>query len=275
MKNEFETNPEITTEFECIDIGANLTSKKFKNDLENVLAESAAAGLSQIVLTGSSEQNSVESSKICQRHPGFLYSTAGIHPHDASTYDPVRTTKTLEDLFRLDHVVAVGECGLDFNRDFSPRDKQRDCFAAHLELASNNGLPLFLHERDAFDTFYSMMKEARGQISRAVVHCFTGSLENAKAYLDLDLHLGISGWICDERRGKHLRDVVKEIPVNRLMLETDCPYLAPRDYRPRISRNEPKYLPHILKTVAECRGQPAKELAAEILKTTKSFFGIE
>ena len=262
-------------EIECIDIGANLTSKKFKNDLEKVLAESASAGLSHIVLTGSSEKNSVESSKICQRHPGFLYSTAGIHPHDASAYDSVRTTKTLEGLYKLDHVVAVGECGLDFNRDFSPRDKQRDCFAAHLDLASKNRLPLFLHERDAFDTFYSMMKETRGRVSRGVVHCFTGSLENAKAYLDLDLHLGITGWICDERRGKHLREVVKEIPVNRLMLETDCPYLAPRDYRPRIKRNEPKYLPHILKTVAECRGESVEELAAEVLKTTKSFFSIQ
>ncbi len=275
MKNEIVTKPEVTTKFECIDIGANLTSKKFSKDLEIVLAESVAAGLSHIVLTGSSEKNSVESSRICERHPGFLYSTAGIHPHDASAYDPLRTAKTLEGLYGLDHVVAVGECGLDFNRDFSPRDKQRDCFAAHLELASNNGLPLFLHERDAFDTFYSMMKETRCRISRGVVHCFTGSLANAKAYLDLDLHLGITGWICDERRGKHLRDVVKEIPVNRLMLETDCPYLAPRDYRPRINRNEPKYLPHILKTVAQCRGEPVEELAAEVLKTTKSFFEIE
>ena len=262
-------------EIECIDIGANLTSKKFRNDLENVLSESASAGLSHIVLTGSSEKNSVESSKICQRHPGFLYSTAGIHPHDASDYDPVRTSKTLEGLYKLEHVVAVGECGLDFNRDFSPRDKQRDCFAAHLDLASKNGLPLFLHERDAFDTFFLMMKEARDRVSGGVVHCFTGSLSNAKAYLDLDLHLGITGWICDERRGKHLREVVKEIPVNRLMLETDCPYLAPRDYRPRIKRNEPKYLPHILKTVAECRGESVEELAAEVLKTTKSFFSIQ
>ena len=275
MNHEIVTQPEVTTELECIDIGANLTSKKFKNDLEKVLAESASAGLSHIVLTGSSEKNSVESSKICQRHPGFLYSTAGIHPHDASSYDPVRTTKTLEGLYELDHVVAVGECGLDFNRDFSPHDKQRDCFAAHLDLASKNRLPLFLHERDAFDTFYSMMKEARGRISRGVVHCFTGSLSNAKAYLDLDLHLGITGWICDERRGKHLREVVKEIPVNRLMIETDCPYLAPRDYRPRIKRNEPKYLPHILKTVAECRGESVDELAGAVLTTTKSFFDIQ
>ena len=266
---------DLATKFECIDIGANLTSKKFKNDLEQVLADSKSAGLSQIILTGSSEKNSVASSEICQRHSGFLYSTAGIHPHDASSYDSDRSYKILGDLYQLDHVVAVGECGLDFNRDFSPRDKQRECFAAHLELAAKNGLPLFLHERDAFDEFYSMMSDVRNRISRGVVHCFTGSLSNAKAYLDLDLHLGITGWICDERRGKHLRDVVKEIPANRLMIETDCPYLAPRDYRPRISRNEPKYLPYILETIADCRGESVDELAAEIIKTTKTFFDID
>ena len=274
MKNKIATKSESTT-FSCIDIGANLTSKKFSNDLEKVLDESKSAGLSHIVLTGSSEKNSIESSKICQRHPGFLYATAGIHPHNAAEYDDDRTARTLDDLYQLNHVVAVGECGLDFNRDFSPRDKQHHCFAAHLELAAKNGLPMFLHERDAFDAFYSMMNESRDRISRAVVHCFTGSIKNAKAYLDLDLHLGITGWICDEHRGKHLREVVKIIPGNRLMVETDCPYLAPRDYRPRINRNEPKYLPHILTTIAECRGEPVEQLAGEIMETTTTFFDIQ
>ena len=275
MNKENVTKSECTAELECIDIGANLTSKKFRNDLDQVLADSKQAGVSTIILTGSSEKNSEESSKICQRHPGFLYSTAGIHPHDASDFDAQRTTATLESLYQLDHVVAVGECGLDFNRDFSPRDKQRTCFAAHLELAAKNGLPLFLHERDAFDEFIDMMRDARDRISRGVVHCFTGSAAQAKSYLDLDLHLGVTGWICDERRGKHLRDVVKTIPVDRLMIETDCPYLAPRDYSPKINRNEPKYLPHILRSVAECRGERPEELAIELLETTRSFFGIE
>ena len=127
-----------TVQLECIDIGANLTSKKFRNDLDTVLDDSKAAGVSTIILTGSSEKNSEESSILCENRPGFLYSTAGIHPHDASEFDPQRTTATLESLYQLDHVVAVGECGLDFNRDFSPRDKQRVCFAAHLELAAKN-----------------------------------------------------------------------------------------------------------------------------------------
>ena len=194
-----------------------------------------------------------------------------IRDSDASEYD-ANTRTVLEELFALPHVVAVGECGLDFNRDFSPRDQQRSCFAEHLDLAASSGLPMFLHERDAFDEFLKMMNEARDKISRAVVHCFTGTMQQAKAYLDLDLHLGITGWICDERRGKHLREVVKAIPVNRLMIETDAPYLAPRDYRPKINRNEPKYLPHILEVVAQCRGETPNALAESIIQTTDKFF---
>jgi len=262
------------TQLDCIDIGANLTDKKFRHDFETVLAHAKSAGVGQIILTGTSERGSREAARLSEQHPGFLYSTAGIHPHDAKTFDSGSTVKRLRDLYAQEQVVAVGECGLDFNRNFSPQDQQRDCFAAHLDLAAESKLPLFLHERDAFDEFYEMMREARDRIHGGVVHCFTGQWEHAKAYLDLDLHLGITGWICDERRGKHLREVVRSIPVDRLMIETDCPYLAPRDYRPRINRNEPKYLPHILQTIADCRQEPVETLGPEILKTTKKFFGI-
>ena len=262
------------TKIECIDIGANLTNQKFKTDLDDVLANSRAAGVSKIVLTGTCEKSSVAAAKLARDNKGFLVSTAGIHPHDASSFDEIKTNELLKSLLAQPQVVAVGECGLDFNRDFSPRDQQRSCFVAQLELAAKTGLPLFLHERDAFDEFYATMAAARDRVSRGVVHCFTGSEKNAKAYLDLDLHIGITGWICDERRGAHLRDVVKKIPANRLMIETDCPYLAPRDYRPRIKRNEPKYLPHILQTIAECRGEDPAELGAQILETSIQFFDI-
>lgn len=261
------------SDFTCIDIGANLTSNKFDNDRDQVIENAKLAGVGKLVLTGSSEKNSAESAKICAEDPA-LVCTAGIHPHDAQHFDPTRTTENFRELYQLPQVVAVGECGLDFNRDFSPREDQRNCFAAHLDLAAEVGLPLFLHERDAFDEFLEMMKSNRDRITKAVVHCFTGTLEQAKAYLDLDLHLGITGWICDERRGEHLREVVTHIPVDRLMIETDCPYLAPRDLRPKIRRNEPQYLPHILKTVAQCRGESADELGPEIIETTESFFGI-
>ncbi len=258
----------------CIDIGANLTSSQFKHDVEEVIQAARDAGLASLILTGSSETNSVDSVRLCKAHPDFLYSTAGIHPHDAKAFNSETTTKTLRGLYEQPQVIAVGECGLDFNRDYSPREDQRACFQAHLDLAAEVDLPMFLHERDAHDEFLAMMKNARNSLTRAVVHCFTGTQAQADAYLELDLHLGITGWICDERRGKHLRDVVKTIPVNRLMIETDCPYLAPRDFRPRIRRNEPKYLPHILRTVAQCRGEDVRELADQIMRTTKEFFAI-
>ena len=266
-------NSETQISLQCIDIGANLTSSKFNRDLEDVLANAKDAGVSKIILTGSNEKNSQQSARLAIKNPGFLFATAGIHPHDASSFEPA-TAEALRKLYQQDEVVAVGECGLDFNRDFSPRDKQRTCFAAHLDLAEESGLPMFLHERDAFEEFHRIMRSSRGRIKKAVVHCFTGTETAARSYLDLDLHLGITGWICDERRGKNLREVVKLIPANRLMIETDCPYLAPRDYRPRISRNEPKYLPHILKAVAECRNEDPEELGREIWKTTCEFFKI-
>ena len=263
---------ESESPIECIDIGANLTNKRFRNDLPQVLADAKSAGVTSIVLTGTNEQNSVAVAKLCEEHPGYLFATAGVHPHDASEFDSLRSLETLRSIVQEDCVVAVGECGLDYNRDFSPRDKQRSCFQSQLELAAECQLPLFLHERDAFEDFYDIVKTMRNRIAGGVVHCFTGSAHEAKAYLDLDLHLGITGWICDERRGNHLREIVKDIPIERLMIETDCPYLAPRDYRPKINRNEPKYLPHILSAVAQCRSEPVESLAAGLIKTTTEFF---
>ncbi len=265
----------MTVHFECIDIGVNLTSRQFQGDTEQLIADAKAAGVRQMIVTGSSESNSQSASDLCRQFAGYLYSTAGIHPHDAKHFNSLTTVSSLKQLLSLPHVVAVGECGLDFNRDFSPRDLQRNCFASHLELAAETRLPLFLHERDAHNEFLAMKKECRQEISKGVVHCFTGTEKEADAYLDLDLHLGITGWICDERRGTHLREIVKRIPVERLMIETDAPYLAPRDYRPKIKRNEPKYLPHILEAVAKCRGEKTEELAAQINKTTKAFFAID
>lgn len=264
----------MSQEFDCIDIGVNLTNRQFRGDVEQVIEEAKQTNVSRIIVTGSCESSSLAADRLCEQHPGYLYSTAGIHPHDAKQYDQKTSTPTLQSLYPKPHVVAVGECGLDYNRDFSPRDQQRICFAAQLELAVETGLPLFLHERDAHDDFVSMLNEVRSTISKGVVHCFTGSAKEAETYLELDLYLGITGWICDERRGVHLREIVKSVPVERLMVETDAPYLAPRDYRPKIKRNEPKYLPHILNTVADCRGEDVNELAVQINNTTKSFFEI-
>ena len=183
-------------------------------------------------------------------------------------------TAALADLARKPEVVAIGETGLDYNRNLSPPDVQRQVFKTQLELAADTGLPLFLHERDALEDQVSLLGAYRDRISGGVAHCFTGTEEALRAYLELDLYIGITGWICDERRGTHLRELVKQIPLDRLLLETDGPYLLPRDLqpKPKSRRNEPKYLPHITRTVADCIGIDEAELSAATTENARRLF---
>jgi TatD DNase family protein len=263
-----------------IDIGANLGNKAFREDLDAVLARAASAGLEAIVVTGTSVPASRGAWELAERAraPGAsprLFATAGIHPHHASAYGPDARV-ALRELCARPEVVAVGECGLDFDRNFSPRAEQLRCFEAQLELAAELGLPVFLHERAAHVEFAALLARHRPRLTRAVVHCFTGTGEELARYLELDLHIGITGWICDERRGKHLYDLVARIPADRLMLETDAPYLLPRDLRPKPSsnRNEPALLPHVLATVARARQESALEVARATTGTARSFFAL-
>lgn len=181
---------------------------------------------------------------------------------------------SLSELLALPNVVAVGETGLDYNRNFSEPSQQRDSFTAHMELAIKTGLPMFLHQRDAHQDFMALLSAYRSQLSDVVVHCFTGEENELDDYLAMDCHIGITGWICDERRGHHLRDFVAKIPSNRLMIETDAPYLLPRDLKPKPKsrRNEPKFLPHICEVIAECRKESAASLALSSSQTAINFF---
>ncbi|MDR0268184.1 TatD family hydrolase [Paenibacillus sp.] len=258
-----------------IDIGVNLTNRAFDKDRGEVLARAEAAGVSPLVITGTSVASSRKAAEFAGLHPQKLYATAGVHPHDvkgcgAGTLDELRK------LAALPQVVAIGECGLDYNRDFSPRDVQREWFRKQVKLAEELGMPLFLHERDAFADFAAIMREFPEMIAKSVVHCFTGTVDELEAYLDMGFHIGITGWICDERRGQHLRELVKRIPLERLMIETDAPYLTPRDMRPRPKdgRNEPAFLEHIVKVVASCMGRDLEEVANGTRQTTKAFFQI-
>jgi len=160
-------------------------------------------------------------------------------------------------------VVAVGECGLDYFRDFSPRDAQRAAFRAQLELAAAVQKPVFLHQRDSHADFVEILAPLRPQLIGGVAHCFTGGVDELAAYLDLGLYIGITGWICDERRGAALRATLPKIPLDRLLLETDAPYLLPRDLKPapRNRRNEPAFLAHILERVAHGMDQPVEAVA--------------
>lgn len=260
---------------DLIDIGLNLTHESFRKDLDAVLARAHAAGVSQMVVTGTTLAASRHAESLAGRHPGVLFATAGVHPHHADEWTP-ETAAQLTQLAARPQVVAVGEMGLDFYRDFSPRRAQEYAFEAQLELAADLGLPAFMHEREAHARFVAILAGQRDRLRGAVLHCFTGSDEELAACLDLDLHVGITGWICDERRGLHLRDLVPRIPLDRLMIETDAPYLLPRDLkpRPRDRRNEPMYLPHILETVARCLGLPAAAVAEATTRTARTFFNI-
>jgi TatD DNase family protein len=258
---------------ELIDIGVNLAHDSFDGDRALVLQHAIAAGVAQMLVTGASAEGTRQAIELAAAHPGVLFATAGVHPHHAADLT-IEALPALESSAREGVVVAVGECGLDYFRDFSPRDLQRRAFAWQLEIAARTGKPVFLHQRDAHDDFIAILREHR--VTHGVAHCFTAGEAERDAYLELGLHIGITGWINDERRGLALRDVVKGIPADRLMLETDAPYLMPRDLdpMPKSRRNEPKYLPQVARAVAAARGEPVESLARNTTDTARRFFGL-
>lgn len=259
-----------------IDIGANLTHESFRHDLDAVLAHARSAGIVHLVVTGASRQGSIDARELARREPGLLSATAGLHPHHAAEYDS-DTEAVFADLLADPGVRAVGETGLDYYRDLAPRAAQQFAFERQLGLGLATAKPLFLHQRDAHEDFVAILKPLRDRLGPTCVHCFTGVREELVDYLDLDCHIGITGWICDERRGMHLRDLVRMIPADRLLVETDAPYLLPRDLQPKPShrRNEPKFLPHIVRAIAAARGEEPSALAALTTRNAIGFFGLE
>ena len=260
-------------QFALTDIGANLAHDSFDDDRAAMMQRAADAGVATIIVTGSSDDSNVRAAELAEAHPGVLYSTAGVHPHHASDYSDA-SDELIRSLVMKDVVVAVGECGLDYFRNFSPREAQLDAFRRQLEIARDTGLPVFLHQRDAHDDFVEVLEPALPGIADAVAHCFTGEGESLREYLAMGLYIGITGWICDERRGKHLHDIVAVIPDDKLLIETDAPYLLPRSIepKPKTRRNEPMYLREVLKIVAEARGQSEEHVARITTENAKRFF---
>lgn len=256
-----------------VDIGLNLSSDRFDRDREAVIARALDAGVSRLVLTGTSLKESAEVVRLVRTHAPSCRATVGVHPHGAAQLDEAGV-ETLRTLLREPGVVAVGETGLDFNRMFSPAEAQERAFLWQIGLAGESGLPLFLHERDASDRQLEILRSTRDSWSGGVLHCFTGSRKALFGYLDLGLHIGITGWICDERRGQELATLVKDIPAEQLLLETDAPWLLPRDLpgKPKDGRNEPAFLPHIAATVARLRGEDTETLAATTTANARRLF---
>jgi len=256
-----------------VDIGINLSHRQFGSDRDLVIARAQAAGVRRMLVTGTGVASTRAAIELARAKPGVLFATAGIHPHDASTASP-EALQELAGLARSPEVRAVGECGLDFDRDFSPRPAQEAAFEAQLDLACELRRPVFLHERGAHDRFLAILSRFRPRLGPAVVHCFTGAGPELDAYLALDLHIGITGWICDDRRGAGLRPLIARIPADRLMIETDAPFLMPSVAKAPGRRNEPAFLVHVLEAVARAAGRPADQVAAETTRTAEAFFGL-
>jgi len=262
-----------------VDIGANLTSNSFHKDLAQVVEQAIAAGVAQMVVTGTDQRHSEHAVELCQQWPGVLYSTAGVHPHNAKEWSE-QTAQAIHSLSAQTAVRAIGECGLDYNRNFSTPAEQRRCFEAQLELAADLNLPVFLHQRDAHDDFLKIVNRWRDQLVGGVAHCFTGTTDQARAYLDTDLHIGITGWLCDERRGQALREAVAHIPLERIMIETDAPYLLPGNLSPAITetlqprRNEPRLLPHVCTALALHKEEEYDQVAQVTTNLAQAFFAI-
>jgi TatD DNase family protein len=271
---------DITTRFQIlgldlIDIGSNLTHDGFTADRDAVMARALHAGVRRQIVTGADLASSHAAAALAARHPDCLWSTAGVHPHHAQSLAGSERAELVE-LLRLSRVVAVGECGLDYFRNLSAPEAQREAFIAQLEIAAQVQKPVFLHQRAAHGDFVAILRDFAGRLQGGVAHCFTGGEAELEAYLALGLYIGITGWACDERRGLDLRSSVPRIPLDRLLIETDAPYLLPRDMNPspKSRRNEPCYLPHIAATVARLRGEAVETIGAATTRNAVALFAL-
>jgi TatD DNase family protein len=255
-----------------VDIGVNLAHDSFDDDREAVLRRAREAGVERMVITGSSLRSSEDAVRLAHQDPG-LFATVGVHPHHALEVDRAALAR-LAELAADPRAVAVGECGLDFFRDFSPRDRQEAAFRMQLELAMDTGLPVFLHQRDAHERFVGILDECGARMPAGVAHCFTGGPDELRDYLDRGLYVGVTGWICDERRGDDLREAARFVPLERVMIETDAPYLLPRDLdpKPRTRRNEPMHLRHVLHALARLMGVTPEQLAEASTRNAEALF---
>jgi TatD DNase family protein len=262
------------------DIGVNLTSSQFREDCPAVLERASQAGVAHIMITATSIETSLAAIALGEKYE--LICTAGVHPHDAAEVSLDWLTQ-LQTLVVREPVRAVGETGLDFYRNFSPKAAQIDVFRAQIELAQHIDLPLFVHDRDSGGEVLRQLQNA-GDLPATVIHCFTGSHADLDDYLAQGFYIGITGWIADLQRGQTLRDLVKHIPLDRLLLETDAPFLrppnTPETFRVKHQlgnkhkrRNEPALLPYVLDVVAENRNEDRDEIRKATTDNAIRLFG--
>ncbi|KFD51531.1 hypothetical protein M514_07581 [Trichuris suis] len=284
--------------YQLVDIGANLTGPAFNNrDLEAVLGRAKDSGVCKIIVTGTSVDVTKEAMRLCRLYPDYLYFTAGTHPHDAKHFTP-ECIDRLEELAGQPECVAIGECGLDFNRMFSPRETQLKVFDAQVQLACKLKKPLFVHEREAHEALVAILKKYEGQLREVVIHCFTGTMEEAKAYLDMGFYIGLTGYLWKDTVEHGVKFMLKNrlLPLNRLLVETDAPYMYPnirakklsQDIKDKISshassfvlnhcsfqRNEPCSLPATVEMIAAYANVSPDEVALRTTMNAVKIFGL-
>lgn len=252
------------------DIGLNLFCRQFP-DPEKILENAGNAGVS-CILTGTDRRENKKIAEFLKNHDA--YGTAGIHPHNADS----AKQEDFQEIERLakenSRIVAIGECGLDFDRMFSTRENQIRCFEKHIVLAEKLDMPLFLHERKASEEFIRRFKKHPDICRKSVVHCFTGDKETLSKYLSMGFSIGITGWICDDRRGKALREAVKIIPLDRILLETDAPYLTPKNVPGLKNTNVPENIVYVARELAKHRNVSEETLLENARRNTERIFGI-
>tara|TARA_B100001094_G_scaffold214758_1_gene208815 strand:+ start:978 stop:1766 length:789 start_codon:yes stop_codon:yes gene_type:complete len=259
-------------DMDYIDIGVNLLDSSFEEDRDEVIDRAFNSNIRILINTSSSMEDSVRSLNLAKKYPSKIFTTAGIHPHNASTGDN-SLKESLTRMLQNDCMVAIGECGLDYFRNLSPKDKQLSVFKTHLEVAKETGLPLFLHQRDAHEDFTNCLNEVLDSPIHGVAHCFTGNIDQMNAYLDMGLYIGITGWICDERRNADLIKAVKHLPLDKVLIETDSPYLIPRSLK-NVRRNEPMNLSIIAEKLADEMGIEHSQLANQSVINSKKLFNL-
>jgi TatD DNase family protein len=250
------------------DIGANLTSSHFSKDLDVVLNDSLTAGVEKICITSSNLDDVKNAKKISEKYKNLYYSV-GFHPHNAKDFK-IEFLKDMSFYLNDPKAICLGEMGLDFNRNFSSKEEQILCFESQLSLASSISKPLFLHQRDAHEEFLSVLDNHKFN-QKLIVHCFTGNLSELEDYLKRDFYIGITGWVCDLKRGKELRKCIDQIPEDKLLIETDSPYLSPRK---KIRRNEPKFLIDVAEEVATLRNETTECIINSSYENSLNFFNL-
>ncbi|MCZ6710284.1 MAG: TatD family hydrolase [Gammaproteobacteria bacterium] len=257
------------------DIGVNLLHKQFDRDRDAVIERARDDGIERMLVTCTNLEESARGIEFCQTRDRF-WCTAGVHPHDAKDARP-GWLKRLAEMASNPEVKAVGEIGLDFNRNYSPPDVQITTFRAQLELAVKVEKPVFVHDRDSDGKVFDLLDERAGELSGVVVHCFTGTGTDLARYLNAGYYIGVTGWVCDPRRGRMLQDLVPDIPLDKLLVETDAPFLAPRNTSANTSkkgRNEPAFLKFIIEKIAELKQCDPSQIASATHRNASILFDL-